>query len=36
MRVYLPFPFKAFEVEHYILPTSLMSNPNFLYLGRSL
>jgi hypothetical protein len=36
MKIYLPFPFKVFEVEHYTLPTSLMSNPDLLHLGRIL
>jgi len=36
MKVYLPFLFEAFEIEHYTLPTSLMLDVNFLHLGRSL
>ncbi len=36
MKVYLPFPFEAFGVEHYIFPTFLMSDTNLLHLGRSL
>ncbi len=36
MKVYLPFPFKAFETKHYILLASLMSYVNLLHLGRSM
>jgi hypothetical protein len=36
MKVYLPFPFEVFEVEHHTLPTSLISNLDLLHLGRIL
>jgi hypothetical protein len=36
MKVYLSFPFEAFEVEHYTLSTSLMLDVNLLHLGTSL
>jgi hypothetical protein len=36
MKVYLPFPFEAFETEHYTFLASLMSNVNILHLDRSL
>jgi hypothetical protein len=36
MKIYSPFPFEAFEVKHYTVPTSLMSNPDLLHLGTIL
>jgi len=36
MKVYLTFPFEAFETKHYTFPASLMSDVDLLHLSRSL